>query len=180
MESAIDNRENLVNVYTAVLFCALSVVGAYFLAELVEINRIARLWMHGASFFRYQLVFSLLLWGVLAIYAIRERRRGHLNTLKLTATAVVAAFFCAAVSLISLPAFSGRDITANLTSSQGWLALVTGVGISLSWLTGMLAGLLGSALLQGKRRMVLILIGTCIVVKAIESIAHYHFGERIW
>jgi hypothetical protein len=51
---------------------------------------------------------------------------------------------------------------------------------SLSWLTGMLAGLMGSALLQRKRRIAPILVGTCIVVKVAEAIAHFHFGERIW
>ena len=145
-----------------------------------RINRVVRLWMHGASFLRYQGVFQLLLWSVLSIYTIRERTSGPLRTLKFTAIAVVAGVVCGAISLISLPVFSGRDFTANLTSWQGWSVLIMGVAISLSWLTGMFTGLLGSALFQRKRRMALILLSTCIVVRVIEATAHYHFGERMW
>jgi Ni/Fe-hydrogenase subunit HybB-like protein len=122
------------------MLCVLSVVGAYLLSELIEINRIARLWMHGASFFRYQFTFLVFFGGVVTIYAIREQpqRRRPLSTLKLAAVCAVGAFLCAVLALFILPAFSARNILANLVSAEGRRALVVGAGLTLSWLTGIL------------------------------------------
>ncbi len=156
-EPSIGNQELSFNVYSTVMLCTLSVVGAYLLAELVEINRIARLWMHGASFFRYQFTFLVLFGGALTIYAIREQKRRRLSTIKLTAVRAVGAFLCAVLALFILPAFSARNMLANLTSAEGRRALVVGAGLTLSWLTGILTGVLAGTLLQGKRRAIVIL-----------------------
>jgi hypothetical protein len=179
-EPSIGNEGYPLNTYATVMVCVLSVVGAYLLAELVEINRIARLWMHGGSFFRYQFTFLLLFGGALTIYAIQEQQRRRLSTLNFMAVCAVGAFLCALLALFILPAFSARNMFANLTSAEGWRALVVGAGLTLSWLTGILTGVLAGTFLQGKRRAVVILVVICILIKGSEAVAHYHLGERIW
>jgi hypothetical protein len=180
LERMIDKPESSSGVFRPAMLCVLSVAGAYILADLIEVNRFAHLWMHGASFFRYQCVFLVLFGSGLTIYAIQRRGPRRLGTLELAFVCTVGAFLCAVLALFILPAFSGRDLFRNLTSVLGLRTLVVGAGLTLSWVTGILTGVLAGTLLQGKRRAVVILGAACILIRVSEVIAHYRLGERIW
>jgi hypothetical protein len=154
-------------------------IGAYALAELVEINRFSRIWIHGNNYWCYQGIFFALVWAAVAALLTKGSER-PLAVLLVVGSLV--GFGAGVVSLSLLPVVCGSGTSATgryYGSLIGLSTLLTGSAVVLSWVTGAIVGLLIYSARRGKKFLVGLVI-FAFVIRVVEIGLHYRFGEKFW
>lgn len=154
----------------------LAVITAFFVAEVTEMNRATRIWLHGGRiFWGYEAIFALLMLAAGLRIAAYVRSAGW-NRRKWLASGAVLGFFGGFVALLCVSITArGRPAAASLVRDAALFSFYT-----LSWAIGIVWGASLWALSRRKHKVLLTIIVGALGIRVIETIAHLALHERLF